>query len=89
MFFATIPRHLKNLRYVNAVFVPYYFITSLGVYSIISFIKYKLKSFISSYIIAAVVFLGIIVAWKDFSKFKYLFVEKKTIDLVLPLLKGT
>ena len=83
---ALIP-HLKNLRYVSAVFVPFYLIGGLGLWYIICWARNYLGNFSFAVIVACIITVVSIGALCDYQQYVKIFIKKGAIDLSIRLLK--
>ena len=79
--------YVQNLRYVSVLFVPFYLVSGLGLWSIVAFIKTKINKSSFSIIAVTVILAGIVVAMNDYRNFEKIFIKKGVVDLSIGLLK--
>jgi hypothetical protein len=73
--------YCQNIRYISPVFAPFYLISCLGVWYIISFTRYRIKK-LYSYIITISILAGVVgIALKDYQNFRKIFIEQSALDL--------
>ncbi len=78
--------YCQNLRYVSALFVPFYLMAGLGLWHILSFIKIRTeKSFF--YIAVAFIIAIILMAARDYQNFKKIFVRTGIMDVSIRMLR--
>jgi len=76
-----------NLRYVSVLFVPFYLISGLGFWHVVSFAKPILNKF-SFYVVAIFIIIGVsFAAINDYRNFKKMFVTTDSLDVSIKMIK--
>ena len=79
--------HPQNLRYVSVLYVPFYLLSGLGFWYIVSFTKKILKKFYSSIVIVGLIAVIMFAAVNDYQNFKKIIVKTRIEDLSIGLLR--
>jgi len=75
-----------NLRYLSVLFGPFYLFSGLGVWHILSFVRYRAPRGFVPFTIGLCVFL-VLVAAGNYKKFRDVFVRRGTLDLSIGLFR--
>jgi len=77
----------QNFRYISILFVPFYLISGLGLWYVISIVKSSLKS-LSFYLIILIIAIALILtAMRDYSAFIKIFIRTGAKDVSIKMLK--
>ena len=79
-------RHFLNLRYVSVLYVPFYLISGLGFWYIISFARRIFRQFSFSIVITCIIAMIFITAMNDYKNFKRVILKSGIKDLSIGLL---
>lgn len=77
----------QNLRYISVLYIPFYLVSGLGLWFIISLARYIFKGFSFSAAIALIIIASGVTALSDYKKFEKIFVRTGIADLSIRLLK--
>lgn len=87
MFIIIITPYCQNLRFVSPLFAPFYLLSSLGLWYIVSFAKFILKKRYFYIIIASTLMVTTFIAVSEYQNFRKIFIEGATLDLSPKLMK--
>ena len=79
---ASIPEHLKNLRYISVLYGPFYLMAGIGIFNIIAVIKKKISSLTFNAVSAIFVIALLLSVVNEYRNFDRIFIKSSVGDLV-------
>lgn len=87
LFITIVTPYMQNIRYLSVTFVPFYLISGVGLWYLISLVKDFFKGRAFYITIAVIVLMLVFVAVGDYQKFQLIFIKKEMNDLNIYFLR--
>ena len=81
--------YCQNLRYLSVLFGPFYLISGLGLWGIITYAKIKLNKFCFNLTIIFILIVCVLGAISDYKRYNKIFVKKRILDTSNRLMRDT